>query len=266
MYDTLLLSGGGAKGYSFLGIIKFIEENSINISTYGGTSIGSLFAFLMAIGLSYNEIYNKLKYFMYTDHHNIDILNFLQNFGLDDFTNLNKFINNIINKDINTITFDELYKIYNKKLCINALCINDKSIHYFNVFTTPNMPILTAISASMAIPLLFAPVKYNNYLYVDAGIFENFMITHEWFFNKENVLAIQIEYNNHQTCTEIIDIYNYMNQLVLCLFNYLDKEINTTTKIISIKCYQNFLILDVSEEDKLKLIDLGYQTIKKYMN
>lgn len=52
----LVLSGGGAKGLSHIGVIKALEENGIPIDYIGGTSIGSIVGGFYAIGLSTDDM------------------------------------------------------------------------------------------------------------------------------------------------------------------------------------------------------------------
>lgn len=263
-YDTLVLSGGGAKGYCYLGVFKYLEEKNIIINRLGGTSIGSLFAFLYCV-LSFKDLYNEILQFDYTIHNNIQIINFMAVYGLDDFSGIRTFIFNILDKyKINrNITFNDL-KNSGKELCINALCINDKRKHYFNYVNTPDMPIITAVQASMAIPMLFVPVQYNEQLYIDPGLFENFMIEHDWFNNKANVLGINLIYCNNRTHLDINSMYDYTQHLIMCLFENLTNKINSTSTIINIECYQNFLDLELCLDDKLLLYKFGYNKISDY--
>jgi NTE family protein len=46
----LVLSGGGAKGFAYIGLLKVIQEAGLRIDYIGGTSIGSIMAGLYAIG------------------------------------------------------------------------------------------------------------------------------------------------------------------------------------------------------------------------
>ena len=52
----LVLSGGGARGLSHIGVIKALEENGIPIDYVAGTSIGAIIASLYAIGYTADEI------------------------------------------------------------------------------------------------------------------------------------------------------------------------------------------------------------------
>ena len=57
----LVLSGGGAKGLSHIGVIKALEENSVPIDYICGTSIGSIVGGLYAIGMSPDEMIALMK-------------------------------------------------------------------------------------------------------------------------------------------------------------------------------------------------------------
>ncbi len=54
----LVLSGGGARGFSQIGILKFLEKNNIKIDYITGTSIGAIIGALYASGYSAAEIEN----------------------------------------------------------------------------------------------------------------------------------------------------------------------------------------------------------------
>ena len=54
----LVLSGGGAKGMSHIGVIKALEENNIPVDYVCGTSMGAVVASMYAMGLSPEEMYD----------------------------------------------------------------------------------------------------------------------------------------------------------------------------------------------------------------
>lgn len=57
----LVLSGGGAKGLSHIGVIKALEENEIPIDYICGTSMGSIIGALYAIGMTPDEMVHLFK-------------------------------------------------------------------------------------------------------------------------------------------------------------------------------------------------------------
>lgn len=57
----LVLSGGGAKGMTHIGIIRALEENNIPIDYIAGTSMGAIVGSLYAMGYSPDDMEKLLK-------------------------------------------------------------------------------------------------------------------------------------------------------------------------------------------------------------
>ena len=57
----LVLSGGGAKGITHIGVIKALEENGIPIDYVAGTSMGAIVGGMYAMGMSTDEMITVLK-------------------------------------------------------------------------------------------------------------------------------------------------------------------------------------------------------------
>lgn len=70
-YDTLAFSGGGVKGFCFLGAVKYLEEHKKlqTIKRFVGSSVGGMYATLLYIGFTYDDIvecsihHNGFNYF-----------------------------------------------------------------------------------------------------------------------------------------------------------------------------------------------------------
>ncbi|MFT5671919.1 MAG: NTE family protein, partial [Polaribacter sp.] len=52
----LVLSGGGAKGFAHIGVLKAIDKAGVQIDYVGGTSMGAIIGGLYAAGYSANQI------------------------------------------------------------------------------------------------------------------------------------------------------------------------------------------------------------------
>lgn len=57
----LVLSGGGAKGLTHIGIIRALEENNIPIDYITGTSMGAIVGSLYAMGYSPDDMEKLIK-------------------------------------------------------------------------------------------------------------------------------------------------------------------------------------------------------------
>ena len=57
-YDTLVFSGGDVKGFCFLSVVKYLEENKNiqNIKRYVGSSVRGKYATLLCIWFTYDDM------------------------------------------------------------------------------------------------------------------------------------------------------------------------------------------------------------------
>jgi NTE family protein len=154
MKISLVLSGGGARGYTHIGVIKELKKAGFEIISIAGTSMGALIGALEACGKL--EVYeNWVK--------NLDVMDLIK------FLN-NPFSNGWLNSD----------KIFNKiKELVGDYKIEDLPIKFTAVATDLNKkkevwfqkgPLWDAVKASASIPGIFPPVKIGNMLLVDGGV------------------------------------------------------------------------------------------------
>ncbi len=155
----LVLSGGGARGIAHLGLIKAMEERKIPIDMISGTSAGAIIGALYASGRTTDEILHMVKsvstYQLLSPAYSLK--------GVLKIEVLMKFLRKYIDKD----SFDDL-KI---PLTVAATNINKGVTDYFS-----SGEMFTAICASSCIPVLFHPIEYKGYTYIDGGILNNLPI------------------------------------------------------------------------------------------
>lgn len=267
-YDSICLSGGGIKGISFLGVLKYLNNidfiNVSNINNWFGVSVGGLIAFLFIIGYNHDELTDFILNFdlLKLDNDNsFDLL--FNNYGLNNGDKiiylLSYFLKNKLNKD--DITFIDLYNLYNKKLNIVGTNYTTCSEELFNYINTPNMSIITAIRITISIPIYFTPVFYNNNYYIDGGFMNNFPIK---YCNTNSTLGIYIK-NNTNNFNSIFDfIFGCVNIINISITT---KDIyKNNVNIIEINHLSHSLFnLNVSYKSKNDLLLLGEKIAKKYI-
>ena len=270
---NLVLSGGSFRGYCYLGVLKYLNETQPdfykNLENIVGVSIGAIFGSLVCLGYKGEDL---IKIFCEIDEEKFrnitseSILNFFETFGLDDGEKLMKLIGILFKgKGFETnITFKELHEKTNVALTIVGCCLNKTKEVHFSHITHPEMEVLKAIRISTSIPFFYNPVKFENDLYVDGGIVNNFPI--EIFEeNLDETLAILLigtDYD-HQ---EINDIQGYFNSLVRnSVFKHVKKKIEKYKKhIVKIECNQCPYDLTICKDNKLSLINIGYDIISEH--
>ena len=272
MISNIVFSGAGVKIYSFLGFIKALNEFDLlsNIYSFIGTSSGSLIATLCAINFKYNEIEEIVLKINTSNFKNINaenIMSFFNDYGVDDGSNFARIIIIIFQHKFNNenITFKELYEITKKNLIITATCVNTMEIEYFDHEKTPDIPVLKALLMSIAIPIIFKPIKLNEKYYVDGGLIKHYPI--DYFKDaKEKTLGILVV-NKLNTFNKINNIKDYIYNVMSCSFINLVKNCYEEYKdnTILIEDNTNFIDFDIEYNTKINLIDNAYNATKKHL-
>lgn len=155
----LALSGGGARGYAHLGVVKALYEKDIRPEIFSGTSAGALVAAFLANGKEPDEIFEFLKGHKIFDISRIHI----PKNGLLNMQRIRVEIDKEIGIDDLKETKHPFY------VCVANM--TEGKVEYFN-----KGPAVDLLVASASIPVLFSPIKIENDLYSDGGVFDNLPI------------------------------------------------------------------------------------------
>lgn len=272
--NILVISGGGISGLSGLGALECLTENEIIVfpEIFAGSSVGSIICFLMNIGYSPKDMYDFLfqidftKLIKYIEPENL----FIEPcFGISSAEPILEVIYNFMKKKkiSKNITFKELFEITQSKLIITGTCVNDVAVKYFSVDTYPDMQILKAIRISISIPFIFRPYSFEGKIWVDGGCMDNFPI--DLFTDKlDDVIGIYID-SKIETINEFNEIQDYFYRIFKCILKGLcGSKINIFKKyavhIVTSGSHSNNW--EITQEEKKKLFDEGYDQGKKYID
>ncbi|MBU8883765.1 patatin-like phospholipase family protein [Kaistella sp. DKR-2] len=185
----LSLSGGGAKGFAHIGVLKVLDSLGVKVDYISGTSMGAIVGGLYASGYSGKEIE---KIVMDTDFYNI----IANEKTRQETTFFNKAVDkyiltvpvkdgkiNVLPKAISTgqkniYLLKELFKNVStisdfSKLPIPFMCIaTNLESGKIEIFEKGDL--VSAIMASSAFPSLMDPVKIGDSLYIDGAMTINY--------------------------------------------------------------------------------------------
>lgn len=156
----LVLSGGSAKGFAHLGVIKALGESGYHPDIISGVSAGAIVGAFYADGYTPDEI---LEMFISKKLFHLVTLT-LNRRGMMKQAGLTR----LLKAHLRANTFEDL-KI---PLYICATDFNRGKPVYFNSGT-----LIDKITASASIPILFRPVIMDNTTYVDGGLIDNLPIS-----------------------------------------------------------------------------------------
>ena len=278
MYSNLVLSGGALKAVVLLGAVKYLEEKDLikHFKNYIGSSAGAIIIFFLIIGYKSYEIKDilieEINNIVDLDFENID--DFFINYGIDN-TDRNKDIlkKYLIKKTkLNDITFIEFAKKYGLNFTITGTNLTTRNTDYFNVDNFPNMSMIDALVITSCIPLIYKPIEYNDNLYIDGGIYNNF--AYNYYKNKNDSLGINVTYNYSRKNDTFI---NYFNNILLSL---MDKIIELGLDNSENVCFINFdekrkdgvnistddFSVNINNDIIIDNINYGYNTFKEFLN
>lgn len=203
----LVLSGGGAKGISHIGILEAIDSAGLKIDYVTGTSMGSIIGGLYAIGYSGKEIEkisnrldwdkilsNKPNYPDISIDEKDEYGKYSVELGLKNFKP--QLATGLIESEELWLTLNELFlPVYNIKdfskfnipfKCIATDLSNGKPV------VLSKGEIVTAVRASMAIPSVFTAIDFETTKLVDGGIIRNFPVTDAKTMGAEIIIGVNL--------------------------------------------------------------------------
>ncbi len=203
----LVLSGGGAKGFAHLGVMKVLQEEGIPFDIIGGTSMGAIVGGLVASGIPVDTLISFLKEqdwsYLLSDFIRRADLSITEKKDRDRFMVSFPFNNKGIKLPAGLIRGQHIenllhalaapvYRIRDfNKLPIPYLCValdldNNKEI----VFRQGDLA--DAMRASMSIPSIFEPVVVDGSRMVDGGVVDNFPVRHVLDAGADIIIGVDV--------------------------------------------------------------------------
>lgn len=187
----LALSGGAAKGFAHIGVLKVLEEEGIRPDFIAGTSMGSIVGGLYAAGYSAEQLEDIVLSSNWS-HILSDAL------PLREVVMEEKpfFKNHLLEIPLEKWTIklpSAVVKGQQIDLILERLCLPVFNVQDFNQLPIPfhclatdvvtgravvlkEGDLATALRASMSIPTLFPPITLDSMLLVDGGVLRNFPV------------------------------------------------------------------------------------------
>jgi len=187
----LVLSGGGAKGFAYIGLLKVMREAGLEVDYVAGSSMGSIIAGFYALGYhpdtmtkvireqNWDDLLaDKLqrKYIAYEEKEFSDeyIMSFpisKKRVGLKAAMYEGQEINLLVNRFYSpAYKVEDFSKLQTPFLCIGTDLLTGDAIVLENGY----LPM--AIRASMSIPGFFSPTLYEGKYLVDGGVVNNYPV------------------------------------------------------------------------------------------
>ncbi|MFO7869710.1 MAG: patatin-like phospholipase family protein [Bacteroidales bacterium] len=222
----LVLSGGGAKGFAHIGVLKVLEEHGIYPDYISGTSMGAIVGALYAMGYTADEI-SEIN----------QRLDWSKIFS--DNVSLNKIV---MEEKYESQRYLFNFKIYDRKIKLPSGLIQGQQLEYLLLdlmwpnYTYQNFDSLTvpfhcvsvdllsgdivefsagnlvqSVRASISIPSVFTPVLMDSMVLIDGGVARNFPVQEVLDMGADIVIGVNIGFKQE---IELEDLSSLSDVLV----------------------------------------------------
>jgi NTE family protein len=273
----LLFSGGGIRVISYLGVLQVLHEHNYlqHVKEFCGVSAGGLVALMLALGYKMSIIERFCFEYDWGNVRSVDpdgAFEFLETYGVDDGTNLEKLIHKILfHKGFGpSTTFRDLQSSGRvKSIRLWASDIQNMRPVEFSAAMTPNFSVALALRASMCIPLYFIPIKHpeTQTMLVDGGVFDNYPISYLTEDEATETLGIVFEFQT--TPQEVADFSGFISLLTAGYYkpSYQSLLKKHRERTIVLPCAEfSSLNFEASVEERQMLAAIGRKAATEFLN
>lgn len=274
----LVLSGGSAKGFAHIGVLKAIEESGLELDYIGGTSMGAVVGALYASGYKAKQLDSIFMAIDFPKMLTDDIDRTYYSFF--DKKNGEKYLLKLpfkkfkiglpiaIAKGQNT--YNKLSELFHhvehiqdfSKLPIPFFCIATNIENGSQVeLNSGSLPL--AIRSSASLPTLLSPIKLDSITVIDGGVSNNFPVKEIRAKGMDFVIGVDVQ--GHLKKPENLDsAVKVIDQIVN--FQLYGKDSTYFKSQVDLYMHPNvkgFSIIDF--ERKREIIDAGYAKAKLFL-
>lgn len=271
-FDTIVLPSGGIKGFNILGGVQAAIDAGYlkNLKIYIGTSVGSIIAYLLAIGYTPIEIMISLHTHRWLERlQSFNLIAMINGNGATSFTNIHEALEKLtISKIGKLITLGKLKELFGKTLICVTYNMTTCVTEYLGPENYPDLPCITALRMSSNIPLVFDRFSYMDNFYVDGGLSDNFAIAKgEELGTRVFGLHLEILEKYLRDDPEENILTYFIKLLQIPIIQYSKYKIEKATDkclIIQLKInnFKNMVEFDVKSKIRLDMFSSGYNDVK----
>lgn len=191
------LGGGGARGYAHIGALRMLQRHEIPVGAVAGTSMGAVVGAAFAAGIDLGRLQQLLK--------ELDLNRLLRfprrslrrlitNTATDVFTGRRDWRREELPS---TRTLIEFFGLFSRHLTFDQLgiplAVVTADIDTGERVVLRHGPIDRALAATVSLPGIHYPVRWDGRFLVDGGLVDNLPVTAAAEMGADRVLAVDVE-------------------------------------------------------------------------
>ena len=268
----VVLSGGGTRCISFVGGLLYLKKIGLlqAVRKWYCCSAGALIAVLFSIGMPEKDILKFVYEFDFTqsrDFNAEDIMSIGETMGLDKGFALRKMIVKLlegIRKDSSRWTLREFKEATGNDIYYFISNVTLSVPFFASAATHPDLFVLDAIYATMAIPFYFCPYKdlLTGHYWCDGMLGGNFPWIHVSEADKRDSIGL---YFPSRSVVAKPEFFDYLNSIISFRNNYEQRKIvnEWSDNIISVPTSEfPSIALDLNKKDREHLYRVGLEKVK----
>jgi predicted acylesterase/phospholipase RssA len=253
----LVISGGGPTMIKSLGACQYLEQNNFwkidNIQTIHGTSAGALVGAMLCLNYDWETINSYIIDRPWNEAFPFNIKSIM-----DAYTNKGIFGRKateivfkslLLGKDLSLdITLKDFYDYSKIELYMYSFEINHFKMESISYKSYPDLPLLTALQMTSAVPILISPVCVDGKCFIDGAVVSNYPLNYclDLVSDKNEILGFKNDYGDKKQ-SNIIDedstlldyIMNFIYKLIFQL-NTEDKQVKIENEVLYSAQYLSF--------------------------
>lgn len=268
-YNTLVVAGGNSRSIAALGALHYlwIKNTILYVNNYIGVSSGSILVYLLCIGYTPIEIITYLTQTTFLKNMQAyNIMNIIENRGVLNWTWIQEHLESLTIKKLGRfLTMKDIPILLNRKFVCVTYNETTNQTEYLTAESHPDLPCLTAIRMSCAVPILFDQCQYNHCTYIDGAFGDNFPILH--FDDDQNISLginfVDINPPDHRS------VIGYMYHIFMIpITSQAKKNIDASSDRCTVVNLDTSAIVnfefDLTTQQKLDIVSQGYSAIKAH--
>lgn len=240
------------------------------IDTVVGVSIGTVIGLLYVIDYNWEDLQNDIIGQDLKKLTDIKITNLIRYYGLDSCSKIINWLGDLLTKRgySKDITLIDLNKKTGKFLQILTTRLKNYSLFSFDHKSTPNIKVIDAIRLAISIPIIFTCVRYISEIYVDAALINNCPVEYVKEQNKLECTDIFCINLNSKNIEKDIDSFSdYIKEIMTCFLYNKNNQPVSSKNILEIDTGGKGTVdFNITNERKGELIELGYNSMNKWVN
>lgn len=267
-YSTLVLSGGGIKGFQHLGglhyLLKYVPMQ--HFKRLVGSSIGAVVLLFCSLGYTPVELFH---FFVHLDigqlKLGIDLVKLIQDFGMNSQEPFLRLLEGLLEKKglDPQMTLADHYAITGIDFIVSTTNMTTFKPEMLSHASHSDLPVIKAIAMTTCLPLFFQPVLHNDCFYLDGGLSNNYPI--ELFPDAFGMLIVDIDTSKPEMPENLVGfLYRLFNYSVFQNVYQKYPQYREHTVLFFNQNKLTPVSLWMGEEQKRQLFCKGYRLVRAF--